>query len=151
MKIRRYREEDYPEKRELHLKVIREVNSEDYSEEQIEAWTTFDPGNDLEDHERMRWVAEEEDQIVGFSDYVPDEKRITGIYVHPDYLRQGIGSKLLQKIEEDAREKGLKKLRCTSSVTAKKFYQDHGFEVIEETTHDTNGEQLEAYRIQKGL
>ena len=49
MKIRKYREEDYPEKRELHLKVIREVNSEDYSEEQIEAWTDCDPANPGDD------------------------------------------------------------------------------------------------------
>lgn len=151
MKIRKYREEDYPEKRELHLKVIREVNSEDYSEEQIEAWTDFDPANPGDDEGRVRWVAENEDAIIGFGDYMPEGNKITGIYVHPDFLRQGIGSKLLQKIEDDARRKDLEYLKCVSSVTAKDFYRNNGFKVIGETRHPTGSETLEAFKMKKEL
>ena len=78
---------------------------------------------------------------------MPDKKRITGIYVHPDFLRQGVGSRLLEKIIEDAREKGLEELHCESSVTAKGFYREYGFKVVEEVVHETSGEDLKAFKM----
>ncbi len=151
MKVRKYSEEDAEQKRRLHLKTIREVNARDYSDNQIEAWTTFDEENSVEKDTTERWVAEEEGKIVGFADYIPGKARITGIYVHPDFLRQGIGSKLLEKVVEDARRKGIEELRCESSVTAKDFYSENGFEVVKEVVHETSGEELEAFEMKRKL
>jgi putative acetyltransferase len=151
MEIRKYRESDSEEKRKLHMKVIKEVNKDDYSKHQIQAWTTFDEGSSVSKEVIERWVAVKNGGIVGFSDYRYDEGSITGVYVHPDHLREGIGSKLLEKIVEDARNRGLEKLKCQSSVTAREFYQKHGFEVVEETTYETNDEELEASGWRKKL
>lgn len=151
MNVRKYSEEDAEEKRELHLETIREVNSDDYSEEEIDAWTTFDDENSVDEEKIERWVAEEKGDIVGFGDYIPEKRRITGVYVHPDFLRQGIGSKLLDKIIEDACEKGLEELHCESSVTAKDFYRKKDFEVVEEVVHETSGEELKAFKMVKEL
>lgn len=151
MNIRKYRPDDSEEKVDLHLKTIREVNSEDYSQEQIEAWTSFDEGQHVPEEKIERWVAEEDGKLVGFSDYRFDEGTITGVYVHPDYLRNGIGSKLLEKILEDARNRGLEELTAEASVTAKEFYQSHGFEVVKRTVHETSGEELEAFLMEKNL
>jgi putative acetyltransferase len=151
LKVRKYSEEDAEEKRRLHLKTIREVNARDYSDKRIGAWTIFDEDNSVEEDTTERWVAEEEGKIVGFADYIPGKARITGIYVHPDFLRQGIGSKLLEKIVKDARRKGIEELRCESSVTAKDFYSENGFEVVKEVVHETSGEELEAFKMKRKL
>jgi putative acetyltransferase len=151
MEIRNYRESDAEEKHKLHVKVIEEVAAEDYAEDQIDAWTTFDPDNANDEEDTERWVAEEDGKIVGFGDYVPEEADITGIYIHPDYLRQGIASKLLAKIEEDARERSIEKLSLISTVSAKEFYEEHGYRILRELMYETSGEQLEAFRMEKTL
>ncbi|MFB6100886.1 MAG: GNAT family N-acetyltransferase [Candidatus Nanohalobium sp.] len=151
MKIRKYRESDAEEKHELHMKTIREVASPDYSDTQIDAWTTFDPDNATDEDKTERWIAVEDDKIVGFGDYVPEEEEITGIYVHPGYLRKGIASRLLEKVEEDARERGIKKLSLVSTVTAKEFYEEHGYSVLGSMMYETGGEELETFRMEKNL
>lgn len=151
MKIRKFKEEDAEEKTEMHLSTIREVNSQHYSEEQIEAWTTFDSENYVEETEKEKWVAEEDGKIIGFGDYIPMEAEITGVYVHPDHLRKGIGSKLLEKMEQAARDQGIEKLTCVSSLTAKEFYRNHGYKVKKQIKHETSGEELEAYKMEKEL
>ncbi len=151
MEIRRFRESDEEEKRELHLKTIREVNSQDYSKEQIDAWTTFDEDSSISEGKIRRWVAEQDQSLIGFADYIPEKSRITGVYVHPDHLREGVGTKLLQKIIKDAKTRGLNELRCESSVTAKEFYQEHGFEVVEKTVHETNGVEMDAFEMKKEM
>jgi hypothetical protein len=51
MKIRKYRGSDAEEKHELHMKTIRRVASQDYSDNQIDAWTTFDQDNATDEDE----------------------------------------------------------------------------------------------------
>jgi putative acetyltransferase len=75
-------------------------------------------------------VAEINRRIVGFGVIVPKENEVRAIYVSPQVKRKGIGSALLRKLEELAKEKGIKKLRLESSVTAEKFYQKNGYKVI---------------------
>lgn len=150
MQIRKFKPEDQEEKKKVHKKAIRGIASEDYSEKQIKAWSDFSDYGGIEE-EVKRWVAVEDDKIIGFSDYRPNESRVTGVYVHPDYTGQGIGSKLLEKVLEDAENQGLVKLNSESSITAKEFYQKHGFELVEEVEHETNGVQMKAFEMKRKL
>jgi putative acetyltransferase len=151
VKIRKYRESDAEEKQKLHMKVIEEVAADDYAEDQIDEWTTFDSDNANDEKDTERWVAEEDGKIIGFGDYVSEEAEITGIYVHPDYLRQGIASQLLAKIKEDAEKRGIEKLSLISTVSAKDFYEEHGYRVLESIMYETGGEELETFKMEKEL
>lgn len=150
MEIRKFKPEDQEEKKKVHKKSIREVASEDYSEEQVHAWSDFTDYGEVED-KAERWVVEQDGKLIGFADYIPEKSRVTGVYVHPDNLRQGVGSKLIQKIFKDARNRELDELTCESSVTARKFYEDHGFELVEKTVHETNGVEMDAFEMKKEL
>jgi len=150
MKLRPYTEQDEEEKWELHKKIVREVNSQDYSDKQIDAWLSYDPEN-AEPDDRPRWVVESEGELVGFGDYNPESGEITGIYVHPDYQGQGIATKLLDKVESHASENGLDKLWCHSTVTAKKFYQNKGYEILKPKMYETSGEELKVFKMKKAL
>lgn len=151
MDIRKFRDEDSEEKKSVHLRSIREVASDYYSEDQIEAWSNFDDHGDVPEENSERWVALKDDEVVGFADYRFDKGRVTGVYVHPDHLREGIAAKLLEKVVQNAKARNLDELRAESSVAAKEFYQSQGFQFEGETTHETSGEELKAFEMVKEL
>lgn len=46
---------------------------------------------------------------------------------HPDHLRRGAAGAILQDCLAEAREEGLKRMDCVSSLPAEPFYAAHGF------------------------
>lgn len=151
MKIRRYNFEDAESHAEVHRQSVRGIASADYSNEIINAWASKEPEDSPLDEEKVRFVAEEDEEIVGFSDYNKETNELSGLYVKPDYTGKGIGKKLLDKAEEDARKNGLEQLWCKSTITAKEFYQKHGYKIIEETTHEIDGLEMTVYKMEKEL
>lgn len=53
---------------------------------------------------------------------------------HPDFMRQGVGSAILNACITAATEEGLERLQCFSSLAAEDFYNRHGFEPKQEVT-----------------
>lgn len=151
MKIREYTFEDAEAHAEVHRQSVRGLASEDYRDEVIEAWATKEPEDSPLEEEKVRFVAEEEGEIIGFSDYNMETNELSGLYVKPDYTGRGIGEKLLERAEEDAREKDLDSLWCKSTITAKEFYQKHGYEIVEEKSHEIEGLEMKVYRMEKEL
>ena len=151
MNIREYTFEDAEAHAEVHRKSVRGLASEDYRNEVIEAWSTKEPEDSPLEEEKVRFVAEKDGEIVGFSDYNRKTKELSGLYVKPGYTGRGIGEKLLDRAEKDAKENDLDLLWCKSTITAKKFYQDHGYEITEETSHEIEGLDMKAYRMEKKL
>lgn len=49
------------------------------------------------------------------------------LYVSPDHINRGVGRAVLAAMEARAREWELDELRLDSSVTAKSFYERHGY------------------------
>jgi GNAT superfamily N-acetyltransferase len=76
-------------------------------------------------------VAEDcsDNSLLGFaaiSNYTP---RIHGIYIHPDLMNQGIGTKLLTAVEKLSIEKNVKVLLVQSSIESVSFYTRNGYTV----------------------
>ena len=58
---------------------------------------------------------------------------ISLLWVHPDYRGGGLGSKLLQRLEAEAKERGCDKSHVdTASYQAEGFYMAHGYEKFAE-------------------
>lgn len=151
MKIRNYRASDAEKKAEVHRKSVREIASDDYSKQEIEVWSDVEVEQEPLPEEKVRYVAIQDERIVGFGEYNREENEVTGLYVHPDYTGRGIGEKLLEKVEKNAKEQGLEKLTCLSTVTAKDFYQKHGYKVVAEKTHQMEDQNLKVYKMEKEL
>jgi GNAT superfamily N-acetyltransferase len=67
--------------------------------------------------------------LVGFAaigDYTP---KIHGVYIHPNVMNQGIGTKLLTTIEKLSIEKNIKVLLVKSSIESVDFYKINGYAV----------------------
>jgi len=63
-----------------------------------------------------------------------DLAEVRTVAVDPSYHRQGIGSALLTRLIEAARDLGVDRVFCLTFETA--FFARHGFEVVEEVAVD---------------
>ncbi|MGC9095224.1 MAG: GNAT family N-acetyltransferase [Candidatus Bathyarchaeia archaeon] len=91
----------------------------------------------LRDPDYELWVAEVDGEIVGFidlwtiNDFCHGGKLsyIQNLYVAPKYRRMGVGSKLLQKIIDRAKEKGALEVHVVTNFEnnpAIQLYKKHG-------------------------
>lgn len=85
------------------------------------------------------FVAEQNSKIVGFSCLNLKDSRIGGIFVHPNFIRQGIGTNLLNAIEKVAIKNECKVIDVMSSLAAVKFYQANGYQIIRESGFFSDG------------
>jgi len=122
MKIRRSTEGDATELARLHRGTIRHVNSSDYSPAQIKAWAGRTSAAKFRRHHQthVRFVATEQGKIIGFADFGKDGS-FGGLYVHKDFVGQGVGTKLIKKLEEMGKKRGVKVFEFLSTKTAKHF------------------------------
>ncbi len=142
MIIRRYVQSDCKEIAELFYNTIHTVNARDYTEEQLNVWTSnidlIQWNQSLMEHYCL--VAIEDNQIVGFSD-IDDHGLINRFYVHKDYQRKGIASSLMKELKKI--HKG--RLVTHASITAKPFFEKNGFYVVKEQQVERRGIFLTKY------
>lgn len=150
--LRPYRPDDAPALLALFRDTIRRINSRDYSPEQVAAWAS-------EDIDTERWfgrftgrfvpVAEEAGCPVGFAELEPDG-HIDRVYVSADHQRRGIGRQLLDAIVAEARRVGLARLFTEASITARPFFEAHGFAVLAPQVVTCRGVEFVNYRMGPG-
>lgn len=152
MKIRLAKDEDYAKIARLHRQTIRNVNSKDYTEEQIRIWSARTNAERFRSNmgKCKRWVATKDDKVVGFCDHSLDGE-FWGLYVHKDFIGKGIGSRLLKTAEDSLKKMGFKKVSIKATVTAKDFYKKQGYKVIKKGLHPINNQKLEIFNMAKRL
>lgn len=153
IEIRQATIEDIPEITTLFRDTVREVNSKHYSDKQIQTWS--DGANDTKKWEdRVSnfyfLVAEANDTIVGFA-YLKNGNYFDGLFVHKDYQRQGIASKLLRIIESKVMMDGFDEIKSDVSITALPFFEDHYYDVIKKQKKVLKGMTFENYIVSKTL
>ncbi len=114
---------------QLIFDTVRSVNIKDYSPAQIETWVPDPSTYCLFDG--IPFVVEKNGVILGFANLLP-EGLIHRLYVHKDYQGQGVGKKLLEEIEKEAKKLGHSRIFTESSITAKAFFEKNGFLVERE-------------------
>lgn len=145
---------DAPTIARVHVAAIRDLNSPFYTPEQIAAWSSDKQPERyvqaLEDGEFMVVAELPEGDIVGFGSSMGDE--IRAVYVDPGHARLGIGSRLLDALESEARSRGESSLRLDSSLGAVAFYTAHGYVARERVLHRLRGGcQLECVPMTKAI
>jgi putative acetyltransferase len=138
----------------LHVDSIRRLDGPFYTAAEIEGWTVGKkPGlyeQMIAEGKTLTFVAALPDQILGFSSILGDE--VTSVYVSPDHARRGLGKKLYEVLEANARTAGQTKLKLSSSRQAEPFYLHLGFKRISEKPyHLSSGVLLPALQMEKEL
>ncbi|MBD0337291.1 MAG: GNAT family N-acetyltransferase [Cyanobacteria bacterium Co-bin13] len=132
---------DEAEMRSLFCQTVHQVNSRDYSPEQIQVWASS--AND-----EARWralpqnsqvlVAEQTGKVVGFTNLEADG-HIDMFFVHHQHQGQGVGKRLMQSLETLAQAQQLNRLYSEVSITARPFFLRHGFDVVTEEQVERQG------------
>jgi len=126
--IRRATPDDAEAITPVHVASIRTLCAKDYTPEQIDAWAGW------KSPEKYRaamaagevfFVAEVDGGVVGFSVLFGDE--VKAVYLHPDHVGRGIGRRLLEAVEAEARANGVPELKLTSTLTSVRFYESCGY------------------------
>ena len=128
--------------------------SVDYSPEQIAAWAAPQDREinawDSARAERGTFMAVLDGDIAGFSD-VNADGYIHMLFVAPRFGRRGVASSLVAAVEQRARRLGATSLSTNASITARPFFEQHGFVVVAEQRPITRGVSMTNYRMLKQL
>ncbi len=149
--IRPYESRDLNAILRIFFETVHTVNRRDYTEEQLDAWAPETPDRERWESfltENATYVAEVAGMIVGFGDLTCGGYLHT-LYVHREYQGRGIGSCLLSALETEARGRCLPALRTDASITARPFFERHGYRCLREDTPALRGVVLLRFRMEK--
>ncbi|MGY4858731.1 GNAT family N-acetyltransferase [Cryobacterium sp. AP23] len=152
--VRDYDPRDAPRTLDIFLDAVKITASRDYVPEQIAAWAG------PQDREVDAWnsaraecgtvVAILDSDIAGFSD-VSADGYIHMMFVSPQFGRRGVASALLIDVERRARRLGATSLSTNASITARLFFEHHGFVVVAKQNPVIRGISLTNYGMLKPL
>jgi len=86
----------------------------------------------------------------GLLDPLRDSAKIRALFVHPDWARHGIGSKILAACENAAIEAGFKSFELGATLTGERLFRARGYEAIDRMEAPLgNGASLPIIRMSK--
>lgn len=132
---------------------ITQLTSDDYSEEQQEAWAAA-----AEDEasfgkrlaSELTLIATLQGSPVGFA-ALKGNDHIDMLYVHPSVAGQGVGAMLCDALEKLAGARGTTGLLVDASDTAVDFFRKRGYVAQQRNSVSINGEWLANTTMKKAL
>ncbi|MEM7759699.1 MAG: GNAT family N-acetyltransferase [Cyanobacteria bacterium P01_A01_bin.40] len=175
--VRKFTSEDINTVSQLKQNSIRSLNSRDYTHEQTQVlidrysrefnsgeiafinyianfFDTFsNPSSDLNQAKAL--VAHIDDQIIGYAaisnlDWLNNSQTLYELFVHPEYIRKGVGTKLLQTLETNV-ENNCKVINLFASLTGKPFYQANGYKIVNYSSFYIEGTRIPIVKMEKWL
>lgn len=80
-----------------------------------------------------------------------DAARVRAMYTHPDFLRRGIGRRILDLCETAAREAGYDRAELVATLGGEPLYRAAGYREIERFEDDRGGVPVPLVRMGKSL
>ncbi|HYG50217.1 MAG TPA: GNAT family N-acetyltransferase [Flavobacteriales bacterium] len=145
--------DDLSEMQALFVDTISVICKNDYSPEQLNVWTTSVENT-------QRWinklttqfllVALVESKIVGYAS-LENNDYFDFLYVHKNYQKQGIASRLYSEIETEAMRRKSTVLYADVSLTAQAFFKKRGFMVLQTRLNKIQGVEITNFKMVKHL
>jgi N-acetylglutamate synthase-like GNAT family acetyltransferase len=130
---------------QVHTESVQQGAQSHYALEEREAWAGFlTPSGYASSIARNPFLVaqDESGQVVGFAEIDVAAAEIEAVYVAPTHYRYGIGTQLLQTLENIALQHGLTQLFVLASLNAAPFYERAGYETIGEAVHPIRGSAI---------
>ena len=143
IRIRKLRKEDATEVSNIIRRCLREVNSKDYPKKAITSLCNFFTPDLIIKNlgDRTIYVAVEDDKVIGTASLKGD--KVFTVFVNPDYHGRGVGSKLMDKVEELAKDKKYKILKVPSGLSSVEFYKHRGYKEVKRVHSKDHGDTIE--------
>jgi len=139
---------------DIRTRAIRELCCTSYTEREIAAWASSPMPSSFQEVIRNTefFVAEHESKIVGHAFMDPSTREIAAVFVSPDYVRVGIGSRLLASLEQRAQAIGLTSVWLSATLNATSFYSAWGYIEVEPSQYEhPDGFTLACVRMEKAF
>jgi GNAT superfamily N-acetyltransferase len=128
---------DAVEIKKLHTRSVMALCQEDYTLEQLQGWVN---GSTVEKY-RLRlkkhraYIAELDGKTIGYVRWNPETSEMCSIFVDPEHVRQGIGTRLMEIAYQDALSQGVTDFWLNASLTAVPFYLAMGWQTVARIVH----------------
>jgi len=140
----------------IHKQSIYGICKDCYTEREMKAWTArltpelFDEG--MKDENNIGVVAIDGSAVIANGFFSVKEQELRALYVLPHYTNKGAGRLIMERLEETAREKRLKKLALQSTLNAVSFYRSLGYREIKTERHAVSEDvSVTCVRMEKEL
>jgi len=142
---------DQLELKKVYFDSIQSLDKKIYSEEQKRAWSSQawdNPNFEKSITQGKGWLLSEKGIIIAFATRYPNH-RIALFYCKGKFQRKGCGSKLLNKLEDEAKKEGLDSLSTEASLISYKLFLKNKWEIIRKEKVIINNIFFERYKMTK--
>jgi GNAT superfamily N-acetyltransferase len=80
-------------------------------------------------------------------DPTTDAARVRAMYTSPAFARRGVGRRILELCEADARAEGFRRLELMATLSGRPLYESYGFVAIEDVVDDRGGAPVPLVRM----
>ena len=151
MNLRQITTKDQLELKKVYFDSIQSIDEKIYCKEQKRAWSSQAWGNKNFDKSITRgkgWLLSQKGKIIAFATRYPSNK-IALFYCRGEFQRKGCGSKLLKKLENDAKIDGLNSLTTEASLISYKLFLKNEWKIIGKEKVTINNILFERYKMIK--
>ena len=153
MNLRQITIKDQLELNKVYFDSIQSLDEKIYSKEQKIAWSSqawVNPNFKNSITKGKGWLLSEKGIIVAFATRYP-KSRIALFYCKGKFQRKGYGSKLLHKLEDEAKNEGLDSLSTEASLISYKLFLKNEWEIVRKEKVTINNIFFERYKMFKTL
>ncbi len=151
MNLRQITIKDQLELKKVYFDSIQSLDEKIYSQEQKRAWSCQAWDNKNFDNSIVKgkgWLLSEKGIIIAFATRFP-KNRIALFYCRSKFQRKGCGSKLLDKLEDEAKKEGLNSLLTEASLISYKLFLKNEWKIIRKEIVTINNIFFERYKMIK--
>ena len=151
MNLRQITIKDQLELKKVYFDSIQSLNENIYSQEQKRAWSSQawnNPNFDKSITQGKGWLLSKQGIIIAFATRYPTD-RIALFYCKGKFQRKGHGTKLLKKLEDEAKKEGIDSLSTEASLISYELFLKNQWQIIRKEKIIINNIFFERYKMTK--
>ena len=151
MNLRQISIKDQLELKKVYFDSIQSLDEKIYSQEQKSAWSSqaWDNPNFIKSITQGKgWLLSEKGIIVAFATRYPNN-RIALFYCKGKFQRKGFGTRLLHKLEDEAKKENIDYLSTEASLISYKLFLKNEWKIIRKEKVTINNIIFERYKMIK--
>ena len=153
MNLRQITIKDQHELKKVYFDSIQSLDEKIYNQEQKRAWSSQawdNPNFEKSITQGKGWLLSEQGIIIAFATRYPNN-RIALFYCKGEFQRKGYGTKLLHKLEDEAKKEGLDSLSTEASLISYELFLKNEWEIIRKEKVIINNIFFERYKMTKTI
>ncbi|MCW6035797.1 GNAT family N-acetyltransferase [Spirulina subsalsa FACHB-351] len=151
MEIRPATETDLPQLAQLYHEAVCTLAPQHYTPQQVAVWASFGRLSPAFRHfilDANTFVVDRDEQILGFCG-IDSKGHLTSLYVHPQHIRQHIGSQLVQRVLDYATQHRINPIFVEASHFSRPLFEKFGFRLTEIEQIQRDGVIFERFHLQR--